>query len=91
MRDQPPHAGAKIVPDRAHHLGWFASGVFDLPVDAAQVASKRGRAASGGGTAFFLRADGDWCTHIVAKSTTPSASDYGLASIPTGAIWVQTA
>lgn len=46
--------------------------------------------ASGGGTAFFLRADGDWCTHIVAKSTTPTAADYGLASIPTGAIWVQT-
>lgn len=46
--------------------------------------------ASGGGTANYLRADGSWATNIVAKSTTPTAADYGLATIPVGAIWVQT-
>ena len=46
--------------------------------------------ASGGGTAFFLRADGDWCTHLVAKATAPTAADFGLAAIPVGAVWIQT-
>jgi hypothetical protein len=29
-------------------------------------------------------------TPTVVKSTTPSASDYGLANIPTGAVWIQS-
>jgi len=28
--------------------------------------------------------------YLVAKSTTPTAADYGLTAIPTGAVWVQT-
>lgn len=37
--------------------------------------------------------DASWKTpisYLVAKATTPVAADYGLAAIPTGAVWVQT-
>jgi len=28
--------------------------------------------------------------YVVSKSTTPTAADYGLGTIPVGAIWVQS-
>lgn len=37
--------------------------------------------------------DASWQTpmsYLVAKSTTPTAADYGLPTIPTNAVWVQT-
>jgi hypothetical protein len=41
---------------------------------------------------LFNRTAGKWQSPAlpVAKSTTPTAADYGVAAIPVGAIWVQT-